>query len=164
MLRRKAVSDDIFGEEHLIANRRGTMTDRQVRLIRWPLILRIVLQWFILGAIYCGAAYGILQLDMEIPQQTLYGIAGGASLPVIWLFWLSWRRLGSISRREVSSVAGILSREIRNTDKGKSVHEIVLEKRHFPVSIDAYAAFEDGATYRVYYQPKVRVLLTAERV
>lgn len=164
MQQKKDLTDSIFGEENLIANRRGTMTDRQVRMIKWPLILRIVLQWLILGAVYCGAAYGIIQLQIEIPQQTLYWAIGVASLPVSWLLWRSWRRLGSIARREVSSVAGMLSCKIRNTDKGKSVHEIVLEKKHFPVSADAYDTFEDGATYRVYYQPKVRVLLTAERV
>ena len=164
MLRNNPAAVDIFHEEHITANRRGTMTDRQVRLIRWPLIIRVLLQWLILIAVYTGAIYAIMQLEVVITEQTLYGAVGAAALPVLWLLWITWRRIGSVSRREVASVAGNLTREIRKARNGKSFHHIVVEKRHFSVSQEAYEAFEEGTTYRVYYQPKLKVLLTAEVV
>jgi hypothetical protein len=77
--------------------------------------------------------------------------------------WLTQSRLGSLKQREVASVAGPVSRKIILSGK-KPRHEIVVARKKFRVPPEIYNSMEEDAYYRIYYQPKIKVLLTAEEV
>ena len=40
----------------------------------------------------------------------------------------------------------------------------VIARRKFRVPQEIYNSMEEGTYYRIYYQPKIKVLLTAEKV
>ena len=164
MLRKKPSPADVFNEENLIANRRGTMTDVQTRRIRWPLWLTVCLQWIILAAVYAGSVYAVIYFEIHMPERILYGVVVVAAVVLILMGWITLRRLGSVSRREVASAAGAVTRRIRHADKGRLVHEVMIEKQRFVVAPEVYEAFEEGEFYRIYYQSGLKLLLTAEKV
>jgi uncharacterized membrane protein len=151
----------LFQEEALTANRRGTITDVQLKVIQWPIRLHIILQWISLLAIIAGGAYGLTFLSLE---PDIWMILLSVALVMIFLMaWLTHSRVSSLNQREVASVAGQISR--RTISAGKKVkYEIQVGRKKFRVPESIYNSMSDEAYYRIYYQPKINVLLTAEQV
>ena len=151
----------IFDDQALTANRRGTITDEQLKQIQWPIRFHLILQWVLLLVLCAVGAYFVMLLTLT---PDVWMILISIALVFISLMgWLTQSRLGSLKQREVASVAGPVSRKIIFSGK-KPRHEIVVARKKFRVPAEIYNSMEEDAYYRIYYQPKIKVLLTAEEV
>jgi len=147
-----------FTLEELAANREGHLSRRQALRVAAP---SLVIAPF--GVIFLATLAELLRagLIQALPEPA--GILSGLILAAAGLLPLGYslRRIGDALVRRTISAAGIVRGDI-DTSGDSTTYRYRLEKQKFRDGPRAYQALVSGMTYRTYYTPLSKTLVSIE--
>lgn len=150
-----------FTEDDLAANRNGHLSDEQAAQLQARAGCSTVGNTLVTLA-FVGVGFWTIGIGQWWIGALLFGL--GAAV-----FWLGRTgRVGittELSTRAVASATGPISldaNEYANPNGTVTEYVLEIEDQAFVLSRQAFAAFEDGDTYTVYYLPQAHMLLSAE--
>jgi hypothetical protein len=152
-----------FTEDDLATNREGKLSTRQKEFLRrkafseikdQPAVQRFGCFWLLLlVGLFVGAIGG------DVVTVTVARLVVG--LPVIILvfqFFRVWRHIGmDMDKGTVTSDTGKVSLKVGEYD-----HLLSFPNVAFAIGEDVLLAFHNDESYRIYYAPNTRVILSAE--
>lgn len=150
-------------------NRQGRLSTDQTRDLR----RRGGRSLLLLGA--AGAVMLVLGVLGLISPRSFVGQSGRlpSSLTYVFLIVVGAGLLGagvlvrrqSASARDVASVEGFVTKNVRNDSRGRAVirdYSYEIGGQRFTVSADAYRTLDPALRYRIYYEPKSRTIVNLE--
>ena len=146
-----------FSHGDLIQNQNGTLTVHQEnRLLLWVLFFGLVFLACTLLVVSIGS-----KIISETPTVTYVLILVIAVVLMLKIGWSIGQAIVDIWRGKVVSIEGRVMREIRHARYSRSYYYLTHSHR-FKVSKAAYDALIEGNSYRIYYVPRSRRLVSIE--
>jgi hypothetical protein len=164
-----------FTDADLALNRAGKLSSAQTRRINKYLdteLLSVAIGFIILWVSIIGIRYFYMPdfiasnpyVEITIEDVQTYLLAFGGVVSVIMVLYTAWRqtRLRQLaSEGGVQMRAGVAKTWVETSDS-YIWHHLRVDGLDLRIAPQAYAAFQNGAPYRVYYLPATRTLLSAE--
>ncbi|MCC7445844.1 MAG: hypothetical protein IT324_00435 [Anaerolineae bacterium] len=156
-----------FTADDLESNQHGMLTERQQAVVRrkgWQQV-RSLLLW----GIYAGVM-AVLYVLVQ-PSQTSWPLLSWAitilfsigALGYLVMAIARWRDIrAALQNGSVQSVEGLITPEKKV--RGGGFRRFRMGDIVFDISRAESLAFEDAAQYRVYYMPRSKILVAAERL
>ncbi len=156
-----------FTVEDLAANRNGFLSSAQrlqLEQQRWKGARGYVLLAAVFGVVALIPALRFFTSSIRDTNDLIGAcIFGALTLALAWTAYTRWQQIHFDAARGTASViSGIVRLETRTVNRGNVVYKLKIQGLDFQVSEAALQVFTDGETYRVYYAPESKIVLSAE--
>ncbi|MEL6148016.1 MAG: hypothetical protein AAFV33_24855 [Chloroflexota bacterium] len=152
-----------FTADDLAANRTGQLSDEQMTMLRNRAGIR-GLAANAMSLVLAGVGFWLMNQSFWQWAALLFACAGA-------LYYFSSRGRAhaavEVAAGEVAVVSGevvLTTDDVSGPERKVTEHILTVGDEAFVISRYAFAAFEDGDHYHVYYLPEARLVLSAEPV
>ena len=146
-----------FTFDDLIANRTGQFSDAQRTRLRLDL-LRETVFYGIVALLPFGGLLFLLSNPVNSPLLLLIF----ALLTVV--FVISIVRHFQATRADLAGATLSAAGRVERHAMGRGFYRLRIDQQNFQITAKEYGAFSDGKSYRVYYLPRLRMILSAELI
>lgn len=150
-----------FTDDDLTANRAGRLSDVQSTRLR-ARAGYTTLAGALIALALAGGGFWLIALGATLAALALFALAAGLFVLTRWGRGTAAAEVAAGAVACVSGEAVLSANDYPNPNGNVTEYVLEIGDEAFVLSRDAFAAFEDGDTYTVYYLPGLRMVISAE--